>query len=147
MLLPIETGEKNPVLRKVSQEITEFKPLKKLERHMKETMKKRNGIGLAAPQVGKNIQMLLAEDDTGKILTVCNPKILFQSRETIIDEEGCLSVPDVWGMVERPQEIELEFMDITGKKQRKKFSGFFARILLHEIDHLFGVLFIDKMEK
>ena len=132
-------------MRKKAEEIKEITPeIKELAEDMTETMLKseRDAVGLAAPQVGVSIRMFVAQTRNGPGVFI-NPKILKKSgRETA--EEGCLSLPGIWLKVKRAKEIELEAIDINGKKIKTKAVGLFARILQHEIDHLNGVLIIDK---
>ena len=112
---------------------------------MKETLEVENGAGLAAPQVGvlRQIAVIQHEDEYYEII---NPKIISSAGEVIM-EEGCLSVPEVWGPVKRPETITVAYMDREGQRQEKEISGMLARIFCHEIDHLHGVLFVDKMIK
>ena len=111
-----------------------------------------NGIGLAAPQVGVHLRIVLitlyrgAKDDEGKILVLINPEITKYSADTVIMEEGCLSIPGFYEKVERPAKIEVTFMDMKGKMQTLALDGINAREVLHEIDHLDGVLFTDYLE-
>ncbi len=101
------------------------------------------GVGLAAPQIGVSKTVLVY--DIGRSGTMVNPRIIAHSEETEVGEEGCLSVPGVYGPVERYQWIVVEYRDINGKYKKEKFSGFDARVIQHEIDHLNGILFVDKV--
>ena len=117
---------------------------------MEKILEDESGAGLAAPQVGIPLRMLLfAEQRGGKIFKAINPKILSKSEEKIVMSEGCLSVqgPDgpVFADVERPESVVAEWTDETGAARKKEFSGFAARVLQHEIDHLDGVLFVDYL--
>ena len=112
------------------------------------TLKKSKGIGLAAPQVGKNIRLFivqLEEDDDGMVFI--NPEIIMTSEELSSMEEGCLSIPKVYEKVLRPKVVTVQYTDITGKKQMLKASGLLARVIQHEYDHLNGILFLDRLEK
>ncbi len=113
---------------------------------MKLTMQNANGIGLAAPQVGKNINLILVDDGSGPKVFI-NPVIIYSSRSQNIFEEGCLSIPEVFGQVMRPEKVWLFYRDENNKFHFKISSGLEARILQHEVDHLRGVLFIDKTLK
>lgn len=142
----IVTGTENEALRKESREVKNISNrIITLLDDMKETLEVENGAGLAAPQVGvlRQIAVVRHEDEYYEII---NPKILSSSGEVIL-EEGCLSVPEVWGPVKRPETITVSYMDRDGKMNEKEISGMPARIFCHEIDHLHGVLFVDKMIK
>ena len=148
--LEITKGEDNSVLRAVSKDVKSFdKKLKKLAKQMREAMVKAKGIGIAAPQVGINLRIFLVTLDIGKKSESCfamvNPKITKFSEETDIEEEGCLSLPGVYGKVERPSSITVEFFDIEGSRYVLELEGLNARVVQHENDHLDGVLFVDKL--
>jgi peptide deformylase len=148
MILNIETGKDNPILRQKSDIVREItKKTVKLIKDMQETMLKNKGVGLAAPQVGINERIILVTLDSKKILPMINPRILDSSAETAVAEEGCLSLPGEWGNVRRHEEITVEFMTFKGQKTVMKFSDFEAREIQHEIDHLDGVLFTDYMDE
>lgn len=145
-ILPIIINP-NPILRKKSQDVnleTISDPkFQELLMDMEETMLKEDGVGLAAPQIGKNIRVISikAED---KNFFIINPTITKASWKKNWDEEGCLSVPNIFGKVERHKKINLIYFNEKGKKQKLATSGFLARVIQHEIDHLDGILFIDK---
>ncbi len=148
MILSIETGRDNPVLRKKSDMVHNItKKTVKLIKDMWETMIKNKGIGLAAPQVGINERIILVTLDSKKILPMINPRILELSDETAVSEEGCLSLPGEWGDVRRSKEITVEFMMPKGQKIVMKFKNLEAREIQHEVDHLDGVLFTDYLEE
>jgi peptide deformylase len=107
-------------------------------------MIKEDGIGLAANQVGFNERFLAAVTEAGPQIFI-NPKIVARGLKSIVMEEGCLSLPNVYGLVKRPAWIILAYTDIKGKRKIKRYSQMPARIIQHEIDHLNGVLFIDKI--
>ena len=113
---------------------------------MRLTMKKANGIGLSANQIGSNLKLFVAQVEN-KFYAVFNPRIIKYSEEKIILEEGCLSVPEMFGQTERPEKIVLEGQDISGKKIKIKAWGLLARVFQHEVDHLNGVLFVDKTKE
>jgi len=137
----------NPILRKKSQDVNLDNILEpKFQEFlldMEETMLKEDGVGLAAPQIGKNIRVISIKAE-GKKFFIINPTITKVSWKKVWDEEGCLSVPDIFGKVERHKKINLVYYNEKGKKQKLSTSGFLARVIQHEIDHLDGILFIDK---
>jgi len=138
----------NPVLRKKCKEVGKIdKKIKKLVVDMAQTMEKNIGIGLAAPQVGvlKRIIVVRTHLENRLILGLINPKILKKSPESEVDEEGCLSFPDIFLKIKRAKEVEVEGLDIDGKKIRLKTKGLMARVLQHEIDHLEGILFFNRL--
>ncbi|EKD32964.1 MAG: hypothetical protein ACD_76C00106G0005 [uncultured bacterium] len=122
------------------------KELNELIFDMQETMEKADGIGLAAPQVGVSKRVIIAEL-SGCIQAFINPRIISRSMRKIKVDEGCLSVPNVFGFVKRSKSIKLSALDQNWNKIKKTFSGLDAVIIQHEIDHLDGILFIDKVEK
>jgi peptide deformylase len=134
----------NPILRKKSQEIEEITPdIKRLILDMQETMKSAKGVGLAAPQVGQGIRLCLIYTEKGP-LTLINPKITWKSLRSETEEEGCLSCPDVWLPVKRAKAIYVKAMNEEGEKLAFKAKGLFARVIQHELDHLDGILIVDK---
>lgn len=143
--LSIETGRKNSHLREISTPVQKIGPHKKLISKMMKTVKKdKNACGLAAPQVGKNVRIVICL--LGKKLSpLINPIVLSHSDETNFEEEGCLSIPGEYGKVERWNEIEIEYLDEKNVKQKRKLSQFDARVVQHEVDHLDGILFVDRM--
>lgn len=135
----------DPILREKCQEVKEVtEEIKKLCWDMIEAMEKNNGAGLAAPQVGELKRIIVIEAEKGSVVFI-NPKILKKSRKTEIIEEGCLSFPGLWLKIKRPKEIEVEALTGDGKKIQIEVKGIFAQILQHEIDHLDGILFIDRI--
>ena len=149
MVLPIYLyGQK--VLRKRAQDVGKITPeLAKFAEDMLETMYHSAGIGLAAPQVGKSFRLIVVdvtgEDEEKKPYYMFNPVVTVKKGECMA-EEGCLSVPGVWADVERPETITVEYLDRQSKKQTlKNIDGLLARCIQHEIDHLEGVLFVDKI--
>ena len=109
-------------------------------------MLKEDGIGIAAPQVAKSIQMIVVNHKDGPLVLI-NPKVKSKSMRIEIAEEGCLSVPGIFGLVKRSKKAKVEALDKDGKNVEIKAEGILARVLLHEIDHLKGILFIDKVIK
>ena len=140
--------DSDPLLRKRSKEVREIdEEIITLLDDMGETMEDYNGIGLAAPQVGilkRVIIVKIAEE--AELIELINPKIVKEKGQER-DVEGCLSIPGIYGEVTRSKDVLVEGVDRTGKKRRIRGSGLLARVLQHEIDHLNGVLFTDKVEK
>jgi peptide deformylase len=162
----VQTGE--PVLRQVGRRLTPeeiaLPAIQDLIGHMRDTMRDAPGVGLAAPQVGLPIQLAVVEDRAEYLkgiapellaererravpfLVLINPEIIEYSEETVEFFEGCLSVAGFSALVKRSRRVCVEYLDESGKAQRLEASGWFARILQHEIDHLNGRLYIDRME-
>ena len=145
----------NPILRRKARKITDFGPeLQTLIDDMVETMRAAPGVGLAAPQVAESVQVITVEysdeDQEGtptKLFTLVNPRITRSSSETEIGAEGCLSIPGIVGEVERPEAITVKAQNRHGQPVTIKAKGWLARIFQHEIDHLEGVLFIDRTDQ
>ena len=136
--------EGDEVLRKTSREVTEVTPrILQLLDDMTETMRAANGVGLAAPQVGVLRRVVVIEDEEGKLYELINPRIVAWSGEQE-EMEGCLSIPDKWGYTERPMKVTVKATDRNGKEYTVSGEGLKARAFCHEIDHLDGILFIDK---
>lgn len=110
---------------------------------MVDTMREERGVGLAAPQVGVMRRMFVAEPEPGRVYYMINPEIYFEEGSEE-EYEGCLSVPGLIGIVERPQKIKIRALDRDGVEQDYEFEGFDARVMCHESDHLDGVLYTDK---
>ncbi|MFH1030727.1 MAG: peptide deformylase [bacterium] len=164
MLLPI-IKTPNPILRQKTREIKEEELKDENFRHlvfdMIETMRQSNGIGLAAPQVGKNASVICIDareyDPRGSIkgdkypellsndssLILINPRITWKSLTKNVIEEGCLSIPGKTGDIKRPKSVRVTCLNLEGKKVKIKAAGLLARVLQHEIDHLEGILFTD----
>ena len=139
----VVTGADKEVLRTKTKDVTSFdKDLKKLIADLLDTVEKEKGIGLAAPQIGSSENICVAKI-SGSFKVFVNPKITWSSDQTEVCEEGWLSLPDVWLMVPRAEEIVISFQDEKGERKELKLSGMEARIMQHEIDHLKGVLIID----
>lgn len=145
----------NPILRKRAKQILPRKVPNQLLRAMFYTMRLVKGVGLAAPQVNKSWRLAVIEIKKSKIrpeiiplkkTVIINPQITRRSKELLRDWEGCLSLPKIRGLVPRHRDITVRFLDRLGKKQIVKLSGFQARVFQHEIDHLKGILYIDRME-
>lgn len=114
-------------------------------------MRRNNGIGLAANQIGLQKRMFVMGSDRisgfPRSLIVINPKIISVSQDTELDQEGCLSFPNLWLQIRRPKTIEAEYRDVKGDLVREGFSGISARCFQHEYDHLDGVCFVDKISR
>lgn len=140
----------NPILRQKARELTREEILrpefKKLVNNMAEIMIKKDGVGLAAPQINQSVRLIVINNEND-IATFINPKILKKSWRKNMAEEGCLSIPNVFLPIKRHNAITVEFLNLDGEKQTLKTKDLLARVLQHEIDHLDGVLFIDKAEK
>lgn len=142
-----------PVLRQVAKPVTRFDDgLQTLIDDMFETMRIAPGVGLAAPQVGASLRVFVAEwpedredPESVKVYTIVNP-VIVRKRGEEEAEEGCLSIPGYVGDVTRATELVIKGKDRHGNKVRMKIEGWLARIFQHEIDHLDGVLFIDRVE-
>lgn len=139
----VQVGDE--VLRTKCEEVRKFdSELFALLDDMKETVRKEDGAGLAAPQVGVNIRAVVIDLDEG-YFEMINPKILSVKGEQR-GEEGCLSVKGKYGIVTRPNKVKAEYRDRNGKKHTVTGTGLFARCMCHEFDHLDGVLYIDRAE-
>jgi peptide deformylase len=150
----------DPVLRRKARAVTTFdKKLQTVIDDMIETMREAPGVGLAAPQVGISDRLIVveyyehepveeAEDDAKKkIWVIINPEIVKTSEEKVMGVEGCLSVPNLVGEVERHDAVQLKGLNRRGQPMRVKAQGWLARIFQHEIDHLNGVVFTDLATK
>ncbi len=169
MQLPKILTNPNPTLRKRAQEIPvkdiSSKTVQDLILTMKEVLKNsEDGVGLAAPQIGHSVRLFLVSEEAEAIdkeliedeseakkpkvwkhYVFINPVIKKFSAKKVDMAEGCLSVPGVYGMVRRPEKINVEWYDEHGVKHARGCSKFFARVIQHESDHIDGILFIDKM--
>jgi peptide deformylase len=137
----------NPILRQKAKKVHRFDPsLQKLVDDMFETMHTAGGVGLAGPQIAQSIRVFVAEYEDHKI-AVFNPEIVKAEGEEI-GPEGCLSIPGYVGEnIRRAAKVLVKGQDVRGKPIRVPAEGWFARIVQHEIDHLDGVLFIDRLDR
>ena len=148
----------DPILRQKTRVVTKFDDdLQQLIDDMIDTMRDAPGVGLAAPQVGKPLKLTVIEtvadededgneiEGTRKLYVIANPEIVWTSRNEVTGIEGCLSIPGYVGEVERFQAIRVRAQDRYGKKIKLRIKDWTARIFQHEIDHLNGVLYIDKL--
>ena len=154
-LLPLAYyGE--PVLTKKADPISEItEDLRKLAAEMIETMDASDGVGLAAPQVHHSIRLFVIREpietsegtsQLGEAKVFINPELSSPSKETWEAGEGCLSIPTIHAEIKRPKEITVEYTDLEGKRVKERCSSWKARIIMHENDHLNGVLFIDRLD-
>lgn len=139
----------NPNLRKTSKKIEVFDDnLKKLASEMAEIMFQDDGIGLAAPQIDKSVRLIVVGSENGHDYKVyVNPEISFFSKNKELNEEGCLSLPKIFGLVRRPKKIHVKYQDLNGQIMKEKLAGLPAVVFQHELDHLDGILFIDRAEE
>lgn len=135
----------DPILRKVTEVVAEVTPeLRRLAEDMFETMHAAKGIGLAAPQVGR-LERLTVVDVDDQQFVLFNPEIIEADSKKIKGEEGCLSIPEIYGDVERAARVVVRAMDIDGKVFEVEGRDLLSRCLQHEIDHLHGKLFWDYL--
>ncbi len=151
-IIPIKTVP-DPILTRKCEKITALDDnMEKIIKDLIDTLDKATepeGAGISAPQIGYSQQVCVVRDFTSEEapedLVLINPKIISTSKETETDWEGCLSVPEVYGKVQRPKKIKLKALNRNGEGIKVKASGYLARVLQHEIDHLNGILFTSKV--
>jgi peptide deformylase len=148
-ILPIRVYG-DPVLRRIAKPIGEVTPeVRALAQDMIETMYAEPGIGLAAPQVGVSLRLIVmdptAGEETDKAFALVNPVIVAKTGEQVVIEEGCLSVPDIRADVTRPERVSVDYTTIDGEPARLEADEMVARIFQHEYDHLDGILFVDRI--
>jgi peptide deformylase len=141
----------NPILNQKTQDIDlsnfDIKKLTKITKQMSKLMRQRKGIGLAAPQVNLNMRICVINQKAGNLkrdIVLINPRIMAYSLETAEEEEGCLSLPKIKMNVERPKWIKVKALDLSRKQINFEARDILARVIQHEVDHLEGVLIIDK---
>lgn len=139
----------SPMLRQKAEPVTLFdSELRAFVERMAETLYAENGLGLAAPQVGVPRRIAVVDlsfgEEVDSILSMVNPEILESEGECTM-EEGCLSIPGVFEEVVRPERIRVRYLDLNGEAVETDADGFLARVMQHEIDHLEGVLFVDRI--
>jgi peptide deformylase len=145
-------------LRQKAKKVKQFTPaLKHLAEDMLETMRSANGVGLAGPQIGVMQRIFVAEipasrsgtdephPQSGVVYVLVNPEIVKCADSLAEGREGCLSIPTWYGLVERPEWVEVRAQDLDGKRIKLKVDDLLARVFQHEIDHLDGVLFLDHI--
>ena len=144
----------HPVLRKKARELTKKEILSEetlaLVRDLIETMNEYGGIGIAAPQIHESISVAIIdyqddEDSDQPLTVVINPKITVLDADEQGNWEGCLSVPEIRGLVYRPRKVQVDYLDLKAEAQSIVVDEFLAAVFQHELDHLFGVLFIDRV--
>ncbi len=158
-MLNIETGETNKILRTVCKPVTDFDDqLKKLVVDMEETMLEEDpktevkGVGLAAPQVGVDKRVILVTFNVNtrkdrRVVVMINPEAMDFSKRKVCLEEGCLSLPGEFDKVTRPSKVHVRWQNLEGHWCEKKLAKWDARIFLHELDHLNGILFTDYLRQ
>ncbi len=135
------------VLRQKAQPVPEIDDsVRDLVREMFVTMEEKDGVGLAAPQVGKSLRLFVIKVDDGVERTFINPQIVATSQETCGYEEGCLSIPKSWENVTRPERVTVQALNERGRRFTLEADGLLARAIQHEYDHLEGILFIDRID-
>lgn len=146
-------------LRQKAKKVKQFTPaLKQLAEDMLETMHSAHGVGLAGPQIGVMQRIFVAEipasrggtdephPQSGAVYVLINPEIVDRSETLVEGREGCLSIPTWYGLVERPEWVEVRAQDLNGKRIKLKVDDLLARVFQHELDHLDGVLFLDYIK-
>lgn len=137
----------DPVLRRKAEPISAITPeIKQLIADLTEAMYYALGIGIAAPQVGVSLRVIIVDDGEGGARALVNPRITAQGGKAVA-EEGCLSIPGIFAPVERAEWVDVEALDGEGQPLSFQARGLSARVIQHEIDHLDGLLFIDRLDK
>ncbi len=146
-MLSIVTGTEAEALRRKAETVEDptAPEIRTLASEMLSTMKAADGVGLAAPQVGRSLRLFIGEVN-GKTHVFINPEIISRSENTILFEEGCLSLPGQFVPVERSEQVTVTYDDIHGKRQKLDATGFLAILIQHETDHLDGILMTDRYE-
>ena len=139
----------NPVLRRKAEPVEVFDDaLLNFIEGMIDTLYEKNGVGLAAPQVGESRRVVIIDTSFGEkeneIIALVNPEILSSEGECTL-EEGCLSIPKVWEEVTRAERIRVRYQDAEGRIHEDDAEGMMARVIQHEVDHLDGILFVDRL--
>jgi peptide deformylase len=135
----------DPILRQKARPVAEITPeLTQIIEDMVETMYDQVGIGLAAPQVGISLRLVVVDDGKRSTRALINP-VIVERRGSVVAEEGCLSLPGIFGEVERSEWVRVEALGADGQAAGFEARGMQARVIQHEIDHLDGVLFIDRL--
>lgn len=150
MILPIVTGKNNEILRRKSDPIKKIDAkIKKLSDDMTDTVIKVNGLGIAAPQVGINLRLVIvrmnANTPQQMWVAMINPEITKYSQEEEVKEEGCLSLPGKYDKTMRALRVTAKYTDKKGKEQILHLDGLNAHIMQHEVDHVNGLLYIDRL--
>jgi peptide deformylase len=147
MIYPIVTGLRAEVLRLKAKKVKDVKSpeIQRLVSDMFESMREAEGLGLAAPQIGVSLRLCVIEID-GERLVFANPTVTARSKEKVLFEEGCLSLPGEFFLIERSEKVTVRYEDEYGRERKLKASGLLAIALQHEIDHLEGVLMVDRFK-
>ena len=140
----------NTVLAQKCQDVLSFDDeLRSLVAQMVDTMYASNGIGIAAPQVGSNLRILLIDPSGGEVanqmIPMINPRVTWRSLQTEASDEGCLSMPGKVFSIVRSLAVEVEYHDVNGLSHKLQCTGLTARIVQHEVDHLDGIMMIDRV--
>jgi peptide deformylase len=149
-ILTIDDPKEREILRLGAEDVSDFnEEIHTICKAMIETMFASNGIGLAAPQIGMLYNIFVMQKDPSNSeskdsLVLINPKIILKSKDLYIDTEGCLSIPNVIGLVARSKELKCSYYDLTGQQNELVLTDLPARVFQHENDHLKGVLFTDR---
>jgi peptide deformylase len=145
MILNLQTGKDNPILRKKSKLVIKIDgEILKLIKDMDETMIKNNGMGLAACQIGKDMRLFVIDKNYSDKCIFINPEIIKLSKKTETIEEGCLSLPELFIPTKRVKSLKIKAIDENGKKFKIKAKDMLARAIQHEMDHLNGILICDN---
>jgi peptide deformylase len=136
----------NPILTIPAEAVRDFNgDLASLAENMIATMNAYNGLGLAGPQAAASLRIFVMKNKK-ESLVACNPRILIHGPETVMDE-GCLSLPGVYNQVSRGTKVDMKYTDVLGNERDIYLEGLEARIIQHEVDHLNGILFVDRMSR
>ncbi|OGB98895.1 peptide deformylase [candidate division KSB1 bacterium RBG_16_48_16] len=135
----------HPTLRKIAEPVDAAEINQEFIDDMIETMVEEDGVGLAAPQMNVSKRIMIASD-LENIYVMINPEIEAYSEKSATDAEGCLSLPGLQAMVQRPEKVIVKALDREGKPLKITAKGLLARVIQHEVDHLNGVLYVDKMD-
>ncbi len=135
----------DPVLKKKAEQVNEITPeIKELIFNMKETLESKRGVGLAAPQVGVSKRIIVVRTKN-KLLAFINPEVIKKGFRKTSDKEGCLSFPGLWLEIKRAKTVIVKALNEEGKEVLINAQGFLARVFQHEIDHLNGILFFERL--
>lgn len=146
------TAYGDTLIRRQSASIDEIdSEINELIDNMSSTMRFAKGVGLAAPQVGVSKMLFLIDwtelEENGKIKAYINPEILAHQGEMVSEQEGCLSLPEVWAEVDRKESVKVRYTNLEGEIVEEELTGLPSRVFQHEFDHLLGILFIDRISR
>ena len=145
-IVTVGSEEGDAILRKKAATVTAFDAdLKALIAGMHEAMHRGHGIGLAAPQVDRNLRVFVTQVEGDGPRSFINPEIVLTSQEEVDYEEGCLSIPGLYTQVRRPESVRIQAWNERGRPFTLEASELLARVILHEFDHLDGILFVDRL--